>query len=50
MKGIVIKLKNGSLEWIDPADEIIINNGEAEYKYKIDAIENIGSYDTEDTQ
>jgi hypothetical protein len=43
-KGIKLTMKDGSLEYIDPADTIQIDNGENVYKYKAEDIAYIETY------
>ncbi len=46
-KGIKITYKNGKVDWYDPCDEIIIDNGTHQYKIKVNQIEKMEEY-TED--
>jgi len=45
MKGIKIIYKDNSEDWIDPCDEIIIDNGYNEYKIKAAEIKSIETYE-----
>lgn len=44
-KGIEVKFKSGKVDWYDPCDEIIIDNGANQYKLKVDEIESLNTYE-----
>ena len=46
-KGIKITYKNGEIDWYDPCTQIIIDNGEHEYKIEVDDIKKIETYELE---
>ena len=44
-KGIEVVFKDGKVDWYDPCDEIIIDNGIHQYKLKVDNIESLTTYE-----
>lgn len=45
IKGIKIIFKDGDVEWYDPCDKIMIDNGECQYEIEVDKIESIKTYE-----
>lgn len=48
MKGIKVELKDGSVEYYDPCDEIQIDNGINIYTIKVASIKSIEEYELEE--